>query len=124
MKPILKDQSLIPWMVNTGLLLVMAGTVLPLLQLSGAAGDLWRWLYTAGAALILIGRLLTVHPDAAEASLRKRRLWRLETWSAMFFAVGCFFIFFNRPGQMDWLAFTMAGAAVQAYVGFMLGRTK
>lgn len=55
-------------------------------------------------------------------SLRLKRLYRLETWSALFFCVGTFFIFYDRAGVSDWLAFTLAGGAVQAYTSIMIPR--
>ena len=40
--------------VNLGLLLIVAGTALPLFRVTGPA---FRYIYSAGAAAVLIGRL-------------------------------------------------------------------
>lgn len=106
------------WIVNAGLLLVMAGTALPLLR-TGA--DWFRYIYCAGAVLALIGWIIR-KPLGKDAPMRARRLSRLEVWSAIMFCVGGFFMFYNSggPGRMDWLAFTLAGGAIQIYTSIML----
>lgn len=102
--------------VNIGLLLIVAATALPLFHIMGLVP---RSLFTAGAALVLIGRLFA--PSVKEQSLRVRRLCRLEVWVGIIFCAGAFFMWYT-PERMDWLAFTLAGAAVQIYVSMALPR--
>lgn len=102
--------------VNIGLLLIVAATALPLFHIMGLVP---RSLFTAGAALVLIGRLFA--PAVKEQSLRVRRLCRLEVWVGIIFCAGAFFMWYT-PERMDWLAFTLAGAAVQIYVSMALPR--
>lgn len=65
-------------------------------------------------ALLLYGRIAAIVPKGA--SLRLRRLYRLETWCAIFFCVATFFMFYEKAGQMDWLAFTLAGGHTGVHI--------
>lgn len=93
-----------------GLLLVLAGTAMPIIT-GTYTTDTFRYIYAAGAALSLLGRLLS--PPYQGTNLRLRRLLRLQSWSAIFYCVAAFFSFYHRTTLRDWLAFTLAGAAVQ-----------
>lgn len=100
--------------VNIGLLLIVVGTALPLLHVTGLVTKI---IFSMGAAVVLLGRLFA--PAVKGLSLRARRLSRLEIWVGIIFCAGAFFMWFT-PERMDWLAFTMAGAAVQVYVSMAL----
>lgn len=102
--------------VNLGLLLIVAGTALPLLRVTGPA---FRYIYSAGAVAVLIGRLFA--PSTSDMPLRARRLCRLEIWAGIIFCTGAFFMFY-APYRMDWLAFTLAGAVVQIYTSMAIPR--
>ena len=106
------------WLVNIGLLAIAIATLLPILRLWTAE---FRYFYTAGAALVLIGRCMSAGIYRDE-SLRVRRLGRMELWAGVIFAVGAFFTFWKGAGPTDWLAFTLAGAALQGYASLMLPR--
>lgn len=101
-----------------GLLLIVAATMMPLLRLMPQT---FGYIYAAGAVLLIIGRLLQPAP-APGTSLRRRRLQRLLTWSALTFAVAAGFLFYPGAAPRDWLAFTIAGAVLQAYASLMLSR--
>lgn len=107
------------WMVilvNLGMLLIVAGTLIPVLrmgQINGAA----QWIYAAGALLTLAGRLFTPYGGKV---VRIKRLHRIEAWSAIFFCVGAFFMFYNPSQARDWLAFTLAGGVIQVYSSIMI----
>lgn len=103
------------WIAVAGLLLVFAATAMPLLKI---APGMYRWIYAAGAVMAIIGRAFAKAPSA---DLRVRRLCRLELWAAIMFGVGAFFMFWY-PGQTDWMAFTLAGGAIEAYASLMLPR--
>ena len=45
---------------------------------------------------------------------------RLESWSSLLFCVAAFFAFYSAPVIRDWLAFTLAGAAIQIYSSIAL----
>lgn len=105
------------WVMNLGLLLIVAGTALPLFRIDGA---LFRYIYSAGAVLALIGRLLA--PSYKGSVIRVRRLARIEFWSCIVFCVGAFFMWYY-PQRTDWLAFTLAGGALQIYSSLMTSFT-
>ena len=48
------------WLVTAGLLLIVAGVLLPIL---GMGLSVYRWIYAAGAAVCLVGRLFSRVPD-------------------------------------------------------------
>ena len=104
--------------LNVGLLLIVAGTVMPLIQIGTLTA---RWVYASGAALSIAGRVMSPAPPKG-IELRVRRLYRLETWSTILFAVAAFFLFYPRAGATDWIAFTLAGGFIQAYTSIMIPR--
>ena len=95
------------WIAVAGLLLVFAATALPLLKVSSG---IYRWIYASGALLAIAGRACAKSPSD---DLRVRRLCRLELWAA---------IMFIYPWQTDWMAFTLAGGAVEVYASLMIPR--
>ena len=103
-------------MITISMLLIVAGTVLPLFN---TGGILFKYIYATGALLLLIGRLLTPYKGD---DLRVKRLYRIETWSAIFFCVAVFFMFYEGVGRTDWLAFTLAGGIIQIYTSIMIPR--
>jgi preprotein translocase subunit SecG len=107
------------WFITIGMLLIAAGTVMPLLM-QDASSDLFKYVYGGGAAMLIIGRLFTSYKGD---NVRLKRLYRIETWSAIFFCVAVFFMFYEGAGARDWLAFTLAGGAIQIYTSIMIPRT-
>lgn len=104
--------------VPFGLLLILLATVTPFfLRDCQWAVDAFRYVYCAGAVIVLLARILIRHP--ATTDLRLRRLYRLEVWIAIIFCVGGFFAFYST-GLRDWIAFTLAGAALQAYTSIAI----
>ena len=103
-------------MITISMLLIVAGTILPLFN---TGGILFKYIYATGALLLLIGRLLTPYKGD---DLRVKRLYRIETWSAIFFCVAVFFMFYEGAGRTDWLAFTLAGGIIQIYTSIMIPR--
>lgn len=104
------------WMANAGLVVIAVAMVIPFF--AGPASVVFRIIFSIGAALCLAGRLLT---PAQGPTLRVRRLVRLLTWSALFFCVAAFFMWYNEIPR-DWLAFVLAGGIIQCYVSLMLPR--
>lgn len=105
-----------PWLiiVNIGLLLIVAGTAMPLFHLTG----LWvKVIFSIGAAATLLGRILS--PSTKGLPLRARRLYRMEAWAGVIFCIGAFFMWYT-PERMDWLAFTLAGAVIQIYTSLAI----
>ena len=86
-------------MATVGLLAVAVATLMPILNVLityGAAGTWWKYLFAAGALLFLAGKLLS--PYRGEHP-RIRRLYRIESWSAIFFCVAAFFPVLQRLGE-------------------------
>lgn len=114
------------WGVITtiGLLLIAAGTILPILNgretLYRDMAPTFKYIYSAGALLLLVSRLFNTYKGKI---LRLKRLHRIEMWSALFFCVAAFFLFYETDTTRNWLAFTLAGAAIQVYSSFMIPRT-
>lgn len=103
------------WGANGGMLLLLVAAVLPIVRLGGT--DVWRWLFAAGAAVVLICRI--VQPKDAP-TIRARRLKKMEFWSGVVWAVGAFFVFYPKAGPTDWLAFFLAGGVLEAYASLAM----
>lgn len=93
--------------------MVAAGVLMPILS-NNPFNDAFRYVFAAGAGLTLLGRLFQPAPEA-HTPVRIKRLLRLESWSSLLFCVAAFFAFYSAPQLRDWLAFTLAGAAIQIY---------
>lgn len=104
--------------VPFGLLLILLSTVTPFFLRDYAwALSSFRYVYCAGALIVLIARLLQKRPTTPD--FRLRRLYRLEVWVAIIFCVAGFFAFYSAELR-DWIAFTLAGAAFQAYTSIAI----
>lgn len=102
-----------PLLLIFGLIAVAVGVMMPIMS-HNFDGQAFKWVYTAGAFLTLLARLFQPAPPQG-APLKLRRLMRMESWSAILFCVAAFFAFYSAPVFRDWLAFTLAGAAIQIY---------
>lgn len=113
-----QPSTLMVAIITAALLLIVAGTFMPIFNY--LQGSVYRYVYTAGAALLLIGRLFSPYTGKV---MRIKRLTRIEAWSAIFFCVAAFFMFYEPRAARDWLAFTLAGGAIQVYTSIMIPRT-
>ncbi len=111
-----QPSAFILWMITISMLLIVTGTLLPLFN---TGGYLFKYIYATGAIFLLIGRILSPYKGN---ELRVKRLYRIETWSAIFFCVAVFFMFYEGAGRTDWLAFTLAGGIIQIYTSIMIPR--
>lgn len=105
------------WLMTLGMLLIVAGTVIPIFRLETV---IYKYVYAAGAVILLVSRLFNPYRGDND---RLRRLFRIESWSAIFFCVAAFFMFYDRMSARDWLAFTLSGGAIQIYTSIMIPRT-
>lgn len=110
-------QNIMMALVTIGLLLIATGIVLPIIQGASIAGDLFRYIYAAGAVMVLIGRLFSQYKGENK---RLKRLYRIETWSSIFFCAAAFFLFYDKTIFRDALAFTLAGGVIQIYTSIMI----
>lgn len=107
-----------PALLLIGLLTVAVGVLLPILR-DDISGMTFRYIFAVGAGLTLLARLFQEAPPK-DTPVRIKRLLRLESWSAILFCVAAFFAFYDKTQIRDWLAFTLAGAAIQIYVTIAL----
>lgn len=104
--------------LNIGLLCIGVATLIPLLN-GGFDHPWFRYLYAAGAVMVIIARLFSPYTGR---HLRMKRLHRMEAWSSLFFGVAVFFMFYDKTQNRDWLAFTMAGAVIQVVATMLMVR--
>ena len=102
-----------------GLLAIMTAAFLPLVHVGQTS---MRYVYAAGALVLLIGRVIA--PRVKDAPLRLRRLLHVEVWTALVFVAGAVFLFLPSAGTKDWLAFTLAGGFLTLYTSIMIPRQK
>ncbi len=103
--------TVITWL---GMLLILVGVAIPLI--TGPHEDLYKYIFGAGAALNLVGRLFTRYDGP---NIRVKRLLRIEVWAALFFCVGDFFMF-TDPDPKNWIVFVLAGGAILTYTSIMI----
>jgi len=101
---------------SVGLLIIAVAVMLPIIKGGFPESSLYKWLYSAGAAVCLGASLFTKAPVGAD--LRERRWMRIEAWSSLFFCAGAFFLWYPGATVRDWLAFTLAGAVIRIIVFF------
>lgn len=105
------------WLANSGMIIILVAIAIPLLS---PYNPFYRYIFTTGAAITFIGRIIT--PRLKDASLRVRRLNRMQLWSAILFCASAAAMFYPGLQPTDWLAFTLAAAVLQAYASIMLPR--
>lgn len=94
------------------LLVIFLATLVPFLLMGQQwAREAFPYVYSAGALALLLVRLFTPFKGS---DMRLKRWHRIESWTAIIFCVGAFFLFYNPHQLRDWLAFTLAGAVLQA----------
>ncbi len=101
-----------------GLLLVLLATVVPFFLGEKAwAMKAYPWVDAAGAVLCFVARCFTPYRGMP---LRLKRWYRIQFWGAAFLCMGAVFLFIEGQSLRDWLAFTLAGAAIQALCSIMI----
>lgn len=105
-------------LVFLGLLLMAVMAVTPLLVNHNINMELMRWLFTGGAFLVLIGRLVNLYRGS---SLRLKRLHVILIFSALLYCASASMMFIYQ-GTNNWIAFLLAGLLVQLYASWMIER--
>lgn len=103
---------------TVGLLMIGVATMVPIIH-GNFEVEWFRYLYAAGAVMVVVGRLFSPYTGK---HLRMKRLRRMESWSSIIFCVAAFFLFYDKTNNRDWLAFTMAGATVQIVATILMTR--
>ena len=114
----LSDRPLATIGAPVALLTILLATLVPLFLREYAwAVASYKYVFSAGALALLLVRLFT--PFRGE-DLRLKRLHRIESWSGIFFCAGAVFLFYPGAELRDWLAFTLAGAALQIFTSIAI----
>lgn len=114
---------------TAGLLLIAVGLVAPFAALESSwVPVVCRWIYSAGAVLYTVARMVNVNDPRDSARLR--RLRRMEMWAGFCFIVGAGLWFYNAsrfagipfslPVMKNTIAFTLAGAVIQVIASWMI----
>ncbi len=100
------------------LLLILLATLVPFFMSTVEwAQASFRYVYTAGAVLLLAVRLFTPYRGS---DFKLKRWHRIESWSAVFFCAAAAFLFYPGAELRDWLAFTLAAAVIQIITSFAI----
>ena len=102
-------------LVIIGLLIMAVMALLPLLNINQ---EWMRWTFVAGALIVLVARFLGVYRGP---SLRIKRLHHLLIISALLYCASGSTMFISQ-GTNDWIAFLLAGLAMQCYASWMIDR--
>ena len=109
-----KSDLVMNLVANIGLILIVVGAAMPLFH---GPTHIAQYVYVAGAALTLIGRLFVPYRGD---NIRVRRLFSMQIFAALAFVVAAFFMFYDQSSPNDWIAFTSVGALLQIYASFMI----
>ena len=105
-------------MVIVGLLIMAAMAIVQLLVNLDINVELTRWTYIAGALIVLVGRLIGIYTGP---SLRIKHLHLILVFSALLYCASGSMMFFFE-GTNNWIAFLLAGLAVQMYASWTIER--
>lgn len=116
-----KRNSISNILVAIGMLIMVVMIILPLIPSIG--GDYtWmermRWLFSAGAFIVLVGRFFGFNQGA---SVRVKHLYGILIFSALLYCASASMMFIFQ-GTNNWIAFLLAGLAVQTYASWMIER--
>lgn len=113
----MKKENVLNILLSVGMVILLLSAFLPLVDVKTP----WlRYIFTFAAMLIVVVRVFQRAARRKQAfSLRVRRLFTLEFWSAMCYVVSSLFLF-SDPYHSTWLGFLTAGAVVQVYASFMI----
>ena len=104
-------------LVVVGLLMMIVMAIVPLFT-NQFNIELMRWIFTAGALIVLIGRLIDIYRGP---SLRIKRLHTILIFSALLYCASASMMFIYE-GTNNWIAFLLAGVVIQLYASWMIER--
>ena len=113
----MKKENVLNILLSVGMVILLLSAFLPLVDVKTP----WlRYIFTFAAMLIVVVRVFQRAARRKQTfSLRVRRLFTMEFWSAMCYVVSALFPF-SDPYHSTWLGFLTAGAVVQVYASFMI----
>lgn len=113
----MKKENVLNILLSVGMVILLLSAFLPLVDVKTP----WlRYIFTFAAMLIVVVRVFQRAARRKQTfSLRVRRLFTMEFWSAMCYVVSALFLF-SDPYHSMWLGFLTAGAVVQVYASFMI----
>ena len=113
----MKKENVLNILLSVGMVILLLSAFLPLVDVKTP----WlRYIFTFAAMLIVVVRVFQRAARRKQTfSLRVRRLFTMEFWSAMCYVVSALFLF-CAPYQSRWVGFLKAGAVVQVYASFMV----
>ncbi len=115
----MKREGLYNILLSVGMIILLLTAFLPLVDVKA---PWFRYLFAVAAVMIVVVRILQrASRRKMKFSLRVRRLFTLEFWSAMCYLISALFIF-SDPYHRTWLGFLTAGAVVQIFSSFMIDR--
>lgn len=105
-------------MVIVGLLIMAVMAIVQLLVNLDINVELTKWIYIAGALIVLVGRLVGIYKGP---SLRIKHLHLILVFSALLYCASGSMMFIFE-GTNNWIAFLLAGLAVQTYASWTIDR--
>lgn len=124
-----KRRKLVERTATFGLLLICAALVAPFASPSDLEMlKIYKWVYSAGALIFIIARVVNVN-DPAD-SVRLRRLRRLEFWAGVAFMMAAVLWFYTESHlgpyagvlavMRNTIMFTLVGAVIQIISSWMI----
>ena len=102
-------------MVIVGLLAMAVMALMPILNIHQP----WmRWLFAAGALIVLVGSVIGAYNGP---ELRIKRLHRILISSGILYCASAAMMFIPE-GANNWIGFLLAGVVVQMYASWMIDR--
>jgi uncharacterized membrane protein len=105
-------------LVIVGMIMMIVMAVTPLLVNHQLNMEWMRWIFIAGALIVLVGRLIDIYRGP---SLRLKRLHVILVFSALLYCASGSMMFIFQ-GTNNWIAFLLAGVMVQLYASCMIDR--
>ena len=106
------------FLVIAGLIIMIIMAIAPLQTGQHSNMELMRGFFTAGAFTVLVGRLIGMYRGE---SLRLKRLHGILIFSALLYCASASMMFIFQ-GTNNWIAFLLAGLAVQMYATWTIER--
>ena len=116
-------------MAALGMLLICAGLMIPLFNLTDPASIVpFKWIYSAGTLVYICARVAGVTDRSG--TMRMRRLRRMEFWAGVCFMAGAVLWFYQEEhlgataGPLavirNTILFTLAGAMIQIIASWLI----